>query len=1338
MFHYKRDLFDFFPKHSILQHFCDEINQSSADVFILMAHKAVQLFQVLLDQEYIDESISQKTVISSQALDYDCQYLINKKIAIIDDIVISGTSIASAVHKLLAIGVGEDNIEIITLARDKKYQTMSFDNDNGSSALHCNTVLDDAACIELSYSISKAFSFYGIPYDIDYPTYSAINLHENKIQLLFNQLLWRTEISTNIDQQNGNVTPYILFPTQNVLEILWERIGADLSNCVHIKIRVYVRKYPSGRLECSIVPMCLFNELAEVDLERLYDVYAPSPQKIKLSCNRLLVSKMRYLEFYIAHQMYLVFNELTSFGAPLMPTEASIRLLFGYNDGEKVFAFINGAPPKSNKKISVNSVDYIDQDVLQEFLNHEIGREMANNIAKAQQLDVEAQNNWINHIILAPFLWWYDTKEIPVRKDVMFPVKHYIRDYQDIEKLPNRLRSGFSLRTVQYLLNEDLANEDTRIFVSLFLDHAIDSGIIVPAIYHNTSEHYLCRAYRHGEDLPFGLEDECRLVYFLHEICVRIPEIDISPNTEPSDNGLAEISFEKMIVLFYQMGIRQGGIFNRFLGFNNIKILKPFLSLHGAIQAFIDPQQMREWGIEKTHFYSEKDPSGNRYITWLTNWAKDQGFAWNPKDTNGNRTSDFLLDGKRIRQYLEKNERSCINDVIASRISDIASMIATWYNNMVKNGEKSKFKDEATALTSCSNAHIFVSAIATEIHYFDKFWLNEVNKAFYMSKDYDEIKYNLTNDEENSRNTANIIQGLNSGRNKVKWYYSNSAKEVVNRVSNILRDTGASNWIALWSSAKETPETTSPLLSSYIQQALSFLYFYSACNDCLTYTAFWQTGEKPPYYEDFQSEYNAKSNSVRNELGMNWFDELNEISVLEDFYEKKTRFYELVKQALHTSEDLVDNIEDEVDANARDYTISYISSLIFEVDALNPDCIEKKIMEVWKQQKDLEKKTQLNIFQFPQLSGTPSYKRYGIFYGIGSNYEGSLDANPIDHTEYGKVLLSIYQQLCQAFCGRAKGIRAIILPDTPVGRRFKHNAQKNITENVKKFAERVIQNLHSKYVENTTQQLVVALTDSVDPAFLKYVKSLNWKNQQDLSIDLSCRGFARIVVLYNEYIPLRNSSDFERIFYSTVVLHCGSKSGMGLLVTTNNRVVCVTCNHILEYYSEQDGNLIIAQTDSDISFRLRPLKEICIASNAEELIPAEKEIAILEPLWDTQIPYILNHIISINELNSNPDKCKGVECQCCGCVNNNDRVWNYPLRLIGRAGNGYYQIDDPQKILKNGCSGGVTIDITQKPTVIGIHKGRITDMENKNNKYPQLIPSTAIKDEITKMEETIK
>mgnify|MGYP003302192327 FL=1 len=1333
MIHYKRDFFDFFPDQSSLKHFCDVINSTNADAFILMAHKAVQLFQVLQDQGYIDGRLKQKIIISSQALDFDCSYLAGKRIVIVDDIVISGTSIASAVNKLLRCGVAEEDIDIIALARDKDYQTMAFESDTGRNSLYCADTLDDAECINLSYLISRAFSFYGTPYNIDFPIYSAIDLRNNKVQLFFNDLLWRTENVTNIDQKAGDVKAYVLFPKQNVLNMLWKRLGVNLSDCAHMKIRAYVRKYPSGRFECSIVPMCLFHEIEGTDLTKLYAQYAPRANEICLDQNKLLIAQMRYLEFYIAHQLYLVFIEATSLSHPHLPTDASLRLLFGCNDSVKIRDFLNEEPPKTDATYYLQPSEEIDQEVVKEFLSHPIGEEMVSNIAKAESFDDLALNNWVNQIILAPFVWWYDTKEIIARKEMMFPVKHYIKDYKKIDNVLERLRSGFSLRTIQYLVSEDLSNNESRLFISLFLDHAIDRGIIVPTIFHNTARNYLCRAFRHGEDLPFGLADECRLAYFLGALCEYIPDINVQPSTEPSDNALSEIVFEKMIVLFYQMGMRKGGIFNRFLGFDNIKILKPFLSLHGAIQAFVDPQKLKELDIKKTHIYSEKDEHGNRYITWLTYWARENGLAWNPKDKDGKRTTNYLLNGTKISKYLEKNGRSCIDDDISSRISDIASMIAIWYNTMIQSGQRTMFKDDATALTSCANAHIFVSAIATELHYYNKFWLNQVKKALDGADSFEDIKLSLYDQDEDTRNTANTIQGLHSGREKVNWYHSGAAKEVVRKVSDILKNTGSNNWVSYWSHVRNTPEHPEARLDGYIKQAVSFLYFYSACNDCLMNKPFWQTGEKPPYYNDYQNMYMEASASVTLDLNCDWFSSLSAVASISDFTEKKNRFFKLVRRALKTSKDLVGNIEEYIEQRAPDYAISYVSSLIFEVSALNPNRVIEKIMEVWNSQTDLTQKTQLNIIEFPQPEKTTEYKRFGIFYGIGTNY----DTDTIDYEKNGKYLLDVFSQLCEIFNAQAKRIRGILLPQIPTGRKFTHSTQRKIAEYVDAFTKRVVRELEPMYENAATHQLIVAITHSVQQDFLDYVDDQKWYEKRcphDVNDDSQ---YAQIVSFYNpvnfEKLPIGR----ERIFRSTVMIDCCFSDGMGFLVKTKNKVVCVTCNHILKYYNKDTQTIITANSDQT-KFELRPIKPICTSAINLEKLTAECEVAILEPLWYMNIPYDLDNIISIDELKASLGKFMDRTCRCCGCVNHSNRIWKDELAVIGPTDDGYYQMNDPKRNLREGCSGGIVVD-DQEPIILGMHKGRIVDVyDNKNEKdvFPLLIPGAIIKKEIEKLEET--
>ena len=249
MFKYKNDIFDLCSntEEKALKSFCDQINISTADVFVVMAHKAVRLIQILIDQNYISHEVANKTIVSSHALDFDCNYLLGKNVAIIDDILISGTSITSTVHKLLNAGVLREEISIITLAVDKCYQSIRFDDESGHSLLHCNTYLEDSVCIELSYTISKIFSYYGISYDIDYPNYNVVEINEKNINILFNQILWDTDKVSNESQIKGNVDSFVLLPKESVRQLLWERLSINLDKVVTLKIRTYVNNFANGK-----------------------------------------------------------------------------------------------------------------------------------------------------------------------------------------------------------------------------------------------------------------------------------------------------------------------------------------------------------------------------------------------------------------------------------------------------------------------------------------------------------------------------------------------------------------------------------------------------------------------------------------------------------------------------------------------------------------------------------------------------------------------------------------------------------------------------------------------------------------------------------------------------------------------------------------------------------------------------------------------------------------------------------------------------------------------------------------------------------------------------------
>lgn len=1322
MYKYENDIFDLCSgtEQNALEYFCKEINNSNADVFVVMAHKAVQLFQVLLEQNHIVESVANKIIISNQALDFNCSYLFDKRIAIVDDIIVSGTAISNTVNKLINIGISQQNISIIALAVDKHYMSMNFEGLDGRSVLNCNVELEDSTCIELSYNISKIFAYYGLPYDVDFPTYNSVDLSNQSINLFFNNLLWKTEQISTKKLSDVGVEYFAIFPNKVMQQDLWKSIGVNLEKSVHLKLRLYVRNYPSGRKEFNIIPMCLFQEISEHDLNLVFDLCKPTEQEILLNQDNIFIAKMRFLQFYIAHHLYLLFLKCASIKGLRKPLEISMRLLFGMIDGENIYNSINSFSHAGTMEINIDTIDYIDKSLLDEYYNNKNYKDLLNDLEKFKCQEKGKQQYLINRSIFSLFLWWYDTKEIPVRNILKKQPRHYVKDYKYIECLSVRLKSGFSLQSIKIILNDILSDYESDIVISLFIDRAIDEGIVVPTIYHNTKNKYLCRAYRHGEDLPFGIEDECRLLFFLTKINEFIPNIEYSVYDE-NTQGISEISFEKIIVLFFEMGLKKGNVFNRFLGFNNIKLLKPFLSLHGKIEGLVDPTD-----IDRIHVYSEKGDDNNRYIIWITTWLLEKNFINKSVITTQNDHMCYIKKSN-IEKYLQENERSCISDNIRNEIINFAYMISTWYKTMIKGGNKKKFKEDAIALTSCSDAFVFASAIATEIHYFSKFWNNQVQQAFLKYNQIGEINQLLNDDDNNKKQTLNTAQGLNSGRDKVVWYSNGRAATVVDDVAKILAARGPNNWYEIWSSVKSS--TSSPLNSAvsdieiYTAQAIGYLYFYSACYDCLIFNDYWERGKKPPKYEEYKTLYMAQCEKTAL-LNKELFSVFDKVGEKQELCEKKSLFNELVKNQIINSEDSVMNIEDNVTKNAINYTVRYKASLIFEINALEPSKINNVFMRIWAQQKD-EVKTQMNIIQFPLYSSDGNIVKYGVFFGISSN------KNTISPLYCGKVLVDFYKKLCKALNAKAYEIKAILLPDTPPGRMFEHNIQKNIIENVEKFKIRIVNKLEKNYKIEKNHQLILVMTNYVDKCFCDVVNKMRWNHCQTLKIQDAESPFPLIKIYYNDYVKITDTKkEVKNVTYSVVRIKCGYNCGAGLLLRTSKQVVCISCNHIFQPYFQNEKIMAISEYSSEKSFLIKPLMKIKKCDYNNKVLSASNEITILSPCWNGHIPFDISEILSVDDLNIAIEDYLGKNCICCGYPGGGTQQWSDAIKLINRSSKEYYQtsiidqVNDKENIDFKGYSGGIIVPEDNLNCVIGIHEGRFQEKKGR------VIPCSVIKEKL--------
>lgn len=311
----------------VLNRFCEYLNGSSANTYIIMAHKAARFFQLLIDEGLLDKRL-QDCFISNIALDYEYE-LKDEKIVIIDDIMISGTAVSSTVSKLIKRGVSKNNIEIIVMIRDIEYRGLNFLKNNESDMIKCDYIASNSECIRISYEISHVFAYSGICCDVEFPTYKERIINTIEHDCLLSSLYWDIFNISNLTHEKGKISVVSLFPKCWIQQKVWDFVGADLSDFLQLKLRVYLHDYTSGVRSINVIPLALLAETTESEVESiialLYDQIGISKEVFEDLDYR---AKVRFIQFYIANAIVFVCN--TIHGWPqLEVSENWVRVLFG-------------------------------------------------------------------------------------------------------------------------------------------------------------------------------------------------------------------------------------------------------------------------------------------------------------------------------------------------------------------------------------------------------------------------------------------------------------------------------------------------------------------------------------------------------------------------------------------------------------------------------------------------------------------------------------------------------------------------------------------------------------------------------------------------------------------------------------------------------------------------------------------------------------------------------------------------------------------------------------------------------------------------------------------------
>ena len=735
------------PIRKYIIEFCNQISQKQYDVLILLARKAACFLSSLEDLQLITLN---GTVVSERALEYDTNWLLeDKKIAIIDDTIISGTSIYKIINKLKKIGVQKHNISVHAFCINEYWfvNELLEDEENQKYLLPPFLKIDHTSSLRFCKQIVDALSIVPRPYNIDFPIYEKIKFTTKNYLDILEDKNWKINNTATQLQKKYNINSISINLTRKLLSGFNESLGADFKDILFFKLRMYseetVEEKGQPHYLCKVVPFVISNPISINFANELIKAICNCEKiEVKILCSELNseTSKLLFIQYYMAERL---FKWWANFIEKIIGKELkyaidkrSLYLLFP----PQIIEIISKL--SFNQKIIFNPKQYHNFSELKNIT-------YSNNVEPINPLSIKDK-------LLAPFLKFYYEKELPARR-IVKAKKEAAFDDETFKDIMDRLEDGIPIIDLKKEISKIINNSsDANLMLSLFLDSGIDTGLIVPITINKGT--YLCRGYRHGEEIVWGITgDKLLSIFYKHFI-------------EQEKQSLSKFWLEKLTVLFLKLGLKKG-IFQEYdysPKNKNVKLIGVRSYLQGQITVSYDIEPYEEINYNPILDYETKE-------YWNSKRLLDLGFL-QPK---GNDSYCFDFDKLFYKQYSNKKNIDEVDDLDPSlerETLDIADLLKICKDNKILD------YNGLVQITSCLSLHDNTASIGAELYLFNQ------NLASYENN-IRSGRNNLTIDILSGlrEKTANYLwTAINSGREKYLDYKKNKGVDLVNSITKQL------------------------------------------------------------------------------------------------------------------------------------------------------------------------------------------------------------------------------------------------------------------------------------------------------------------------------------------------------------------------------------------------------------------------------------------------------------------------------------------------------------------------------------------------------------------------
>ncbi|MCD7761779.1 MAG: hypothetical protein LUI14_01010 [Lachnospiraceae bacterium] len=273
------------------------------DLVIFMARKAICFYKALVENGEIIPN-KECLVLSSRVLSYNIgNKFCNKKVAVVDDVVVRGTSVSESRRLSEEKGINPD---VHILACEKKFiDAIDFCESIKSPFIY----LSDMEIYQLSSYITEYIKLSMVPYNVDQPIYAVSFDKAEDYENNFFKVNHILNLSDGLQTKYGIENMTIHFNPFVMKNIFGYEI--PMENC-YLKIRFLHR---SDSLKMTVIPFVLLPEISYEKLDEVFgrifgnrfDECFPSDNIMETRSD-----KLRILQYVLSDELFRLFSK--SFG----------------------------------------------------------------------------------------------------------------------------------------------------------------------------------------------------------------------------------------------------------------------------------------------------------------------------------------------------------------------------------------------------------------------------------------------------------------------------------------------------------------------------------------------------------------------------------------------------------------------------------------------------------------------------------------------------------------------------------------------------------------------------------------------------------------------------------------------------------------------------------------------------------------------------------------------------------------------------------------------------------------------------------------------------------------